>query len=154
MTSDSATIPSTVTDAMREAGEKVLWALADSEGDGPAFKRAASDIYLAMLAASRSTEAPASDDVVGKLWRRRHELSNAEWLEAAPVLLGRCVALKSAAPPVEVGELEPRTKRLVLAARAVAFGGYFDVGCEHKQDQIRELDQASEAFAADVPWDI
>jgi hypothetical protein len=170
MTSDSATIPSTVTDAMREAGEKVLWALADSEGDGPAFKRAASDIYLAMLAASRSTEAPASDDVAARaheialkslywstnsslvyateklredgynnaaghlsthmagrfldaymaaraalksaalpvevgtdawarlgepLFRRRHELTDAEWLEAAPVLLGLAASLQS-----------------------------------------------------------
>jgi ribosomal protein L37AE/L43A len=42
--------------------------------------------------------------------------------------------------------------RLVVAARAIAFGGLFD-GCgEQQMAAIRELDEASEAFAATVPW--
>lgn len=40
-----------------------------------------------------------------------------------------------------------REVRLVLAARSVAFGGHFS------PNAIKELDAASEAYAADVPWD-
>lgn len=40
-----------------------------------------------------------------------------------------------------------REVRLVLAARAVAFGDHFSPAA------IKELDAASEAYAADVPWD-
>jgi hypothetical protein len=39
-------------------------------------------------------------ELINDLWRRRHELTKAEWLEAAPVLLGYVVALLSSA---EVG---------------------------------------------------
>lgn len=35
------------------------------------------------------------DELIGDLWQRRHELTDAEWLEAAPVLLGQLVALRS-----------------------------------------------------------
>lgn len=41
--------------------------------------------------------------------------------------------------------LTPEMRRLVIAARVVAFE---DQGAE----ALRELDQASEAFAEDVPW--
>lgn len=40
-----------------------------------------------------------------------------------------------------------REVRLVLAARAVAFGDHFSPAA------IKELDAASEAYAADVPWE-
>jgi hypothetical protein len=40
-----------------------------------------------------------------------------------------------------------REVRLVLAARAVAFGDHFSPSA------IKELDAASEAYAADVPWE-
>lgn len=45
--------------------------------------------------------------------------------------------------------IEDRTRRLVIAARKVAFGG---IGLPDDPN-IWELDAASEAFAADVPWD-
>lgn len=35
-----------------------------------------------------------TDELVAKLWSRRHELTKAEWLEAAPILLGTAVALQ------------------------------------------------------------
>lgn len=54
----------------------------------------------------------------------------------------------------DVGSIFARAKipterevRLVLAARAVAFGDHFSPSA------IKELDAASEAYAADVPWE-
>ena len=57
------------------------------------------------------------------------------------------VALKQVLP------LRSDVARLVLAARAVAFGGLFDSQEPDKIAAISELDQASEAFAALVPWE-
>lgn len=48
--------------------------------------------------------------------------------------------------PTEHGEVAGDVQRLVIAARIVAFE---DQGPE----ALRELDQASEAFAARVPWE-
>lgn len=42
--------------------------------------------------------------------------------------------------------LTPEMRRLVIAARVVAFES-------QEPDALRELDQASEAFAEDLPWD-
>lgn len=53
-------------------------------------------------------------------------------------------ALPSASQPSVPTE---REVRLVLAARAVAFGDHFSPSA------IAELDAASEAYAADVPWE-
>lgn len=70
----------------------------------------------------------------------------------APAFQNACAALSaieggggalqpSASVPTE------REVRLVLAARAVAFGD------GPTREAIKELDAASEAYAADVPWD-
>lgn len=42
-----------------------------------------------------------SEQIVPQLWTRRHELTDAEWREAAPVLLGLLVAqgIETAKPP-------------------------------------------------------
>lgn len=42
--------------------------------------------------------------------------------------------------------LDPKVVRLVIASRVVAFE-------DQGKDALRELDQASEAFADQVPWD-
>lgn len=44
-------------------------------------------------------------------------------------------------------------RRLVIAARRVAFGGLFDGGDPEQCAAIKEIDEASEAFAAIVPWE-
>lgn len=46
----------------------------------------------------------------------------------------------------------PAFRRLIIAAREIAFGGLFDSTDPDKHAAIKELDQASEAFAALVPW--
>lgn len=46
----------------------------------------------------------------------------------------------------EQNELTPEMVRLIIAARIVAFG-------DPTREEIRELGQASEAFADQVPWD-
>jgi hypothetical protein len=63
-------------------------------------------------------------------------------------------AMWNAAPDTRplTGGVTAEMVRLVVAARAIAFGGLFD-GCgEQQMAAIRELDEASEAFAATVPW--
>lgn len=44
------------------------------------------------------------------------------------------------------GELRDDVRRLVIAARVVAFE-------DQGEEALRELDQASEAFASRVPWE-
>jgi hypothetical protein len=47
-----------------------------------------------------------------------------------------------------VAQVPDDTKRLVIAARSVAFGDF-----PPSRASIKELDRASEAFASRVPWD-
>jgi hypothetical protein len=46
-----------------------------------------------------------------------------------------------------------KVERLVIAARNVAFSGLFDGCAEDQRTVLRELDQASEAFASCIPWE-
>lgn len=63
-------------------------------------------------------------------------------------------AIAHAAPaPSDEADLAGDVVRLVIAAREVAFGGMFDSADPDKRAAIRELDQASEAFASRVPWE-
>lgn len=77
----------------------------------------------AALATLRSMEAKpdpegdedALDKQVQDLWMRRHSLTQAEWLEAAPVLLGLVVARRAAKPEPTRTELgEALNMRLLL----------------------------------------
>ncbi|KQS55946.1 hypothetical protein ASG17_07800 [Brevundimonas sp. Leaf363] len=56
-------------------------------------------------------------------------------------------AMISQAPAAGGGGVDPKVRRLVIAARAVAFGDNTGAAA------IKELDAASEAFAETVPWD-
>ncbi len=47
---------------------------------------------------------------------------------------------------MEQSELSPEMRRLIVAARVVAFS-------DQGPSAIKELDEASEAFADKVPWD-
>lgn len=47
---------------------------------------------------------------------------------------------------------DPALCRLVLAAREVAFGGHLDDADAAGLFALKELDGASEAFAACIPW--
>lgn len=153
---------------------------------------------------------------IADLWRRRHELIEAEWLEAAPLLLGIAAANvweaearrrarvdRESSDKVRdqarawldndyTGTMDAETMRfspgemvdafiagwsqrgfvaeplpgdvvrLVIAARAIAFGELRDmVTVEHgglpgltaHRDAMIELDAASEAFASRVRWE-
>lgn len=54
--------------------------------------------------------------------------------------------LQSRAPATTAGHLPDDVRRLVIAARIVAFESQDD-------EAIKELDAASEAFAARIPWE-
>jgi hypothetical protein len=49
--------------------------------------------------------------------------------------------------------ITPALRRLIIAARVVAYGGLFDSLDPEKRSAMRELEQASEAYAAAVPWE-
>jgi hypothetical protein len=49
--------------------------------------------------------------------------------------------------------VEPDVARLVIVAREIAFGGLFDACDDDQRAAIKELDEASEAFASRVPWE-
>jgi hypothetical protein len=43
---------------------------------------------------------PITDEKLNGLWLHRHDFTEAEWAEIAPILLGTLVAMRSSAPPV------------------------------------------------------
>jgi hypothetical protein len=46
------------------------------------------------------TSSPITDEKLNGLWLHRHDFTEAEWAEIAPILLGTLVAMRSSAPPV------------------------------------------------------
>lgn len=75
---------------------------------------------------------------------RRDGYTYCDWLAKAAIDTVRQEEAKAAS--VELPSVPADVARLVVAARHVAY----DVATT---DELRELDQASEAFASRVPWD-
>jgi hypothetical protein len=71
----------------------------------------------------------------------------------AKVKIRKVQAMTQPNEPKPLSGITDATVRLVIAARTVAFGGLFDGGDDEQQAAIKELDEASEAFAASVPWE-
>jgi hypothetical protein len=46
------------------------------------------------------TSSPITDEKLNGLWLHRHDFTEAEWAEIAPILLGTLVAMRSSAPAV------------------------------------------------------
>src|SRR5688572_25712870 len=59
-------------------------------------------------------------EIVTDLWRRRHDLAEAEWLEAAPVLLCFCAAALNPSPLSSETQVEAAVE---AALHAIVPGG-------------------------------
>ena len=75
-----------------------------------------------------------------------HELSAYRYRVLAKAAFDTVLVGLSAAPAPEGGAVDDDVRRLVIAARNVAFD-------TPTQSELRALDIASEAFASRVPWD-
>lgn len=102
---------------------------------------------------------PLTGQSEDRIWRPANEI----WKLATDFNGARSAALQPKEPDndcptgVDLGPLRVTADRdvirLVRAARAIAFGGLFDVCDADQRAAIKELDEASEAFANAIPWE-
>ncbi len=93
-------------DAMRDEIVMIIRGAFDDGSNTEYCGQVADDVIAALI------DPTTPDALVQRLWKQRHELTPAQWQEAAPVLLGYCASL---ARP----SLEPSVVELLDAAQAV-----------------------------------